>query len=61
MAKGKATKIEVIMHEPQAKKRVTRFDAEDPKAAMTSAYVEKEALASIGSPDKIKVTIEAAK
>ena len=64
MAKGKSTgKIVVELTEPKTKKHVTRFDSEDPKAAMLSAYINREALAKelgTDAPDKIKVTIERA-
>lgn len=62
MAKGKSTakSIVVELEDPKEKKHVTRYDSEDPKGAMLSAYINKEALATIGSPDKVKITIEAA-
>lgn len=60
MAKGKTDKIVVEMDSPEEKKRVKRFFSLDPKDAVTGIYVEKDALAKLGDPDKIIVTIEAA-
>lgn len=61
----KAKKVETItveMSEPQEKKHVTRYDEASgrPDAALRSIYIDRQALANIGSPAKIKVTIEPA-
>jgi Cu/Ag efflux protein CusF len=57
-----STGVSVVLDTPQEKKNTVRYDADkavkDP--AMTTAYVSKAALAKIGNPDKIKITIEAA-
>lgn len=61
MAKGKNGKIVVELGTPQTKKHVTRFDSEDPKAAMLSAYINREALkAELGTdePENIRITVE---
>jgi hypothetical protein len=59
---SKTTSVSVVLDTPQEKKNSVRFDAAkaDKDAAMTTAYVLKTALAKIGNPDKIKITIEAA-
>jgi len=61
MAKGKAKgEIVVRLGTPQTKKRVTRFDADDPKAATTSQYVSREALQDAfgtDEPEEIEVVI----
>jgi hypothetical protein len=63
MATTRKKTVSVVLDNPQPKKLVTRFDAADtepPDAALTSIYVNKQALANLGDPAKIKVTIEAA-
>ena len=57
--KGKSKSLVVTMDTPQRKKNVTRFDSPETKPAMNNAYINNEALASIGNPERIKVTIEA--
>jgi hypothetical protein len=49
--------IVVTLSNPQEKKSVTRFDATDDDAALRTVYVDKAALAKLGNPDAIKVTI----
>ncbi len=61
MAAKKNTKsVQVELSNPQEKKSVTRFDATDDDAAMSTAYITKAALAKIGNPDSVLITIEAA-
>lgn len=56
------TSVSVVLDTPQEKKNTVRYDAPkgDKAAAMTTAYVAKSALAKIGNPDRIRITIEAA-
>ena len=58
--KSTSTSIVVELGDPSPKKHVTRYDADEPDAALSSVYVNKAALAKIGNPDSIRVTIEAA-
>lgn len=58
MAAGK--KLIFVMGSPEDKKHSKRYNAVEDTAAMSTAYVLKTALAEIGNPAKIKVTIEAA-
>jgi hypothetical protein len=64
MAKPKGTKsvtkFEVVLTDPKPKKAVTRYDNKQEGMALSNVYVSNEALASLGDPVKIKVTIEAA-
>ena len=60
MAVKKGKSIVVTLGEPQVKKNVTRFDADDEKAALQNAYISNAALKSLGDPDEVKITIEAA-
>lgn len=55
------SKVSVILSAPVEKKHSVRYDAAngDENPAMTSAYISKDALAQLGNPPKIKVTIEA--
>ena len=53
-------KVTVTLSAPQPKKSVTRFDNTDEGAALANVYVSNAALAEIGNPNAIKVTIEAA-
>lgn len=53
-------KLTVVMENPQEKKHVTRYDAVGDDPAMSSSYVNKAQLKTLGDPAKIKVTIEAA-
>lgn len=57
---GKTKSVKVTLTDPKPKKSVTRFDCEEDDAALTSVYVSKDALAKLGDPDSIVVTIEAA-
>jgi hypothetical protein len=59
---AKTVSVTVVLDNPQEKKNSVRYDAPkgDKSAAMTTAYVLKTALAKIGNPEKIKITIEAA-
>lgn len=62
MAKKSTGKIVVELTDPKPKKHVTRFDSEDPKSPILSAYINKEALAKeLGSetPENIRITVEA--
>lgn len=52
--------VTVTLSDPQEKKLVTRFNSSDDDAALSSVYVSKAALKTLGNPSKIKVTIEAA-
>jgi hypothetical protein len=52
------TQVVVELGTPQPKKHSVRFDASDPDAALTSVYVSNAALAELGDPKKLKVTIE---
>jgi len=56
----KPKSVSVVLDTPQPKKSVTRFDNTDEGSALGNVYVRNAALAQIGNPDKIKVTIEAA-
>lgn len=53
-------KLTVTLENPQEKKHVTRYDANDEDAAMSSVYINKAALKKLGNPAKVKVTIEVA-
>jgi hypothetical protein len=54
-------KIQIVLGDKAEKKNVVRYNYEgEGKAAMLSAYVSKDALETLGNPDKIVVTIEAA-
>lgn len=53
-------KVTVVLSDPQEKKHVTRYDSTDDDAALSSVYVSKSTIKTLGSPAKIKVTIEAA-
>lgn len=55
-----AKKVTVKLSSPQEKKNVVRYDSTDDDAALSSVYVTKAALKSLGNPKAIKVTIEAA-
>jgi len=60
---AKTKQITVELGNPQEKKYVTRYDFEerdDSDAAMSSAYISKEALKELGNPERVKITIEAA-
>lgn len=52
-------KVTVVLTDPQPKKSVTRYDCDKDGAAMRTAYVDKDAIAKLGNPDSIRVTIEA--
>jgi len=54
--------VTVILEDPKAKKSVVRYDAaEDAEnPAVANAYIDKAALATLGNPDRVKITIEAA-
>lgn len=56
----KSKSVTVTLSNPQPKKHVVRYDADDADAALTSVYINKAALKSLGDPDEITVTIEAA-
>jgi hypothetical protein len=60
--KGKGTNRSIIVElgTPQPKKHVTRYDSVEESDDVNSIYVAKSAIEAIGSPDKIRVTIEAA-
>lgn len=53
-----AKKLVVTMDNPDEKKHVTKYEADD-ASVMSSAYISKAALKDIGSPAKVKITIEA--
>lgn len=57
MPKQKNIKVELT--NPQEKKNVVRYDADDKDAAVSTIYVRKDGLKSIGNPKSITVTIEA--
>lgn len=61
MATAKKSVI-VYLNEPDPKKAVIRYYSEDgdEDPAMSSAYISKAALTKIGTPERIKITIEAA-
>jgi hypothetical protein len=60
MAAKKVTKVTVTLTNPQPKKSVVRYDADDADgAALSNVYVDKAALTKLGDPDTIIVTIEA--
>ena len=66
MATARSTKaapksVAVVLDSPQEKKNSVRFDADkaDKAPAITTVYVMKTALAKIGNPEKIRITIEA--
>ena len=42
------------------KKNVVRFDTSETDAAVTSVYVSKAAMATLGDPQAVSITIEAA-
>lgn len=50
----------VTLTQTKVCKGVTRFDANDQDAALGNVYVSKAALAEMGNPTEIVVTIEAA-
>lgn len=52
--------VTVTLGDADEKKHTVRFNNDEDGAAMSSAYVRKDALKKLGNPDKIKVTIEAA-
>jgi hypothetical protein len=53
-------KVTVVLGDKAEKKNVVRFNCDDDDAVMTTAYISKAALAALGNPDKIKITVEAA-
>lgn len=56
-------KIEQTLGSPDEKKHSTKFNESDSAKGddpFQSAYIRKVALAKLGNPDKIKITIEAA-
>lgn len=57
---AKITKVTTTLAKPSEKKHVVRYDSSDDDAALSSVYVSNAAIASLGNPKKIKVTIEAA-
>ena len=57
--KAKGT-VQVVLENPQPKKAVTRYDATDENAALANAYITHAALASLGNPERVRITIEAA-
>jgi len=59
---SKTAVVSVILDTPQEKKNTVRYDATGDKktAAMTTAYISKTALAKLGNPERVKLTIEAA-
>lgn len=59
MAK-KATEISVVLEDPQPKKHVVRYDSSEDDPAMSSVYISKKAFEALGSPAKVKITIEVA-
>jgi len=52
-------KVIVTLDKRSDKKSVVRFDG-DEEGAITNAYISKEAIASLGDPQAVKITIEAA-
>lgn len=55
---AKSVSVEMDLHSEH--KKVRRYTNGDTKAAMSSTYITKEALAKIGNPDRVKITIEPA-
>lgn len=53
-------KIEVILDVPEPKKHSIRYQSATEGLPLSQVYVSKSALASIGTPSRIKVTIESA-
>lgn len=51
-------KIVVEFRDLEPKKNSIRFNCTDPKPAITSVYISKEALKKLEYPEKIKVTVE---
>lgn len=60
MATKKSKSVSVTLGSPQPKKAVTRYDSTADDAALSTVYVSKAALAELGNPDSITVTITAA-
>lgn len=61
MPKSKSKSVSVVLENPQPKKSVTRYDiADGEEGAMSSAYIDKDALKELGDPDEVRITIEAA-
>jgi hypothetical protein len=58
--KKSSNKLVVELGEPQEKKMVTRYDSNEDDSALANVYVNKAALKTIGSPARIRITIEAA-
>jgi len=52
--------VTVVLGNRADKKSVVRFDAEADNAALANVYVTKDAMKTLGDPQKVKVTIEAA-
>lgn len=55
-----AKKVTVILGDKDVKGKVVRYNNEDDGAAMSNAYISKDALKKLGDPDEVKITIEAA-
>lgn len=53
-------KIELILDNQEPKKHSIKYTSDVEGLPLQSVYVKKSALAHIGSPSKIKVTIESA-
>lgn len=60
MAPKKAKSVEVEFDIRSDKKHVVRFDSSDENAAVTSIYISKVAMQTLGDPQSLTVTIEAA-
>ena len=62
MAKKQNDKIEVILGDPQPKKHVTRFDdvTKRPDSPLRSVYIDNQVLDTLGNPEQVRITIEAA-
>jgi len=60
MAPKKSSKVTVELSNPQPKKHVVRFDADDENAGISNVYITKVAMEKLGNPDSISITIEAA-
>lgn len=56
----KVKQIVTTLSDAQPKKAVTRFNSSEDNAPLANVYLSNEALAKLGNPDSIKVTITAA-
>lgn len=59
-AKKTGKSVTVTLESPQPKKHVVRYDSSADDAAIANAYITKVALAELGNPERVTVTITAA-